>query len=172
MKYFLIENTVYQNELNIKLLGYPDAVEITQEQYDFAIANPNASLEEIQNLALTVHIPSLDELKSVKLNALNTHFEAIFAAGYYDETTSWTLFCFESNVIDYATLKNAIVDMDDNAVVEIGTFTGWQTSTRGVIYPLLKRYSAYMLPLTTGYRKLKTMIENCDTKENLDLIQW
>ena len=172
MKYFLIENKPYTNELDLKVNGYADADVLTKAQYDFAVANPNATKAEIKAKKLTVHVPTLDELKQAKIDALNNHFYAIFINGYYDSVTKWTLFCGESNVSDYATLKNAIMDMADNTVVKIGTMAGWQTSTKAVVYPLLTRYSAYMLPLTTGYMEIKSYIDYAQDEATLDLISW
>lgn len=169
MKYYFSENIVTTSEVSLQGL-----TELTSEQIAFyELHKPNVSVEEVLNCELNpVPVPSLSELKQSKQSELDIYFANIFDDGYYDDTTGWTLFCGESNVLDYATLKNAIMDMNDNTVVKIGTMNGWQTSTKGVVYPLLTRYSAYMLPLTTGYMELKSNIENCDTKENLDLIAW
>jgi hypothetical protein len=168
MKFYFDKNIVTTSDVELQGL-----TELDETQIEFYLANRNATKAEIQALELNpVPVPSLSELKAEKLNELNAYFGAIFAAGYEDTETGWKLFCGESNVIDYSTLKNAIMDMSDNTVVKIGTAGGWLTSTKGVVYPLLTRYSAYMLPLTTGYMELKSYIEYCDTKENLDLIIW
>ena len=172
MRYFIINDVIVENENDIDSGCYKTAQELTKTQVTFYKANPNASISEIIAKKLTVHVPTLAELKQAKIDALNTHFYAIFVNGYYDSTTKWTLFCGESNVSDYATLKNAIMDMADNTVVKIGTMTGWQTSTKAVVYPLLTRYSAYMLPLTTGYMEIKSYIDYAPDKESLDLINW
>jgi hypothetical protein len=172
MKYFRIGNVNFAEMELPDNASFPDYVVLTKAQYDFAVANPTATKAEIIAKKLTVHVPTLAELKQAKIDALNTHFYAIFVNGYYDSTTKWTLFCGESNVSDYATLKNAIMDMADNTVVKIGTMTGWQTSTKAVVYPLLTRYSAYMLPLTTGYMEIKSYIDYAPDKESLDLINW
>lgn len=172
MKYFRIGNINFaENELPDNA-NFPDFVELTKAKYDFAIANPNATLQEIQDMELVLHVPTLDELKAEKLNALNTHFGTIFAGGYYDTETGWTLFCGESNVIDYALLLLAITKKADEAEVKIGTYTGWQTSTKAVVMPLIDRYTEYMLPYTTTYRETKTNIEYAPDEATLDLIQW
>ncbi|MFA5670697.1 MAG: hypothetical protein WC967_15790 [Balneolaceae bacterium] len=169
MKFYFDNNIVTTSDVELQNL-----TELTSEQIAFyELHKPNVSVEEVLNCELNpVPVPSLSELKQSKQSELDSFFANIFDGGYYDETTGWTLFCGESNVIDYSTLKNAIMGMSDNTVVKIGTMSGWQTSTKGVVYPLLTRYSAYMLPLTTDYMELKSDIENCDTKENLDLISW
>ena len=167
MKFYFFENIVTTSEVELQGL-----TELSEAQIDFYLANRNATIAEIQAKQLAVHVPTLAELKAIKLNELNTNFGAIFANGYFDGTTGWTLFCGESNVIDYALLLLAITKKADEAEVKIGTFTGWQTSTKAVVMPLIDRYTEYMLPYTTTYRETKTNIEYAPDAQTLDLISW
>lgn len=169
MKFYFQENIVTTSDVELQNL-----TELTSEQIAFyELHKPNVSVEEILNCELNpVPVPSLSELKAEKLNELNAYFGAIFAAGYEDTETGWKLFCGESNVIDYALLLLAITKKADEAEVKIGTFTGWQTSTKAVVMPLIDRYTEYMLPCTTTYRETKTNIEYAPDEATLDLIQW
>ncbi|MBX3044910.1 MAG: hypothetical protein KF896_14455 [Ignavibacteriae bacterium] len=172
MNYYINNGIEIKSEVELNgANGYPNAVKITAEEYE-SLQKGTHIIVNNKVVVKPEHVPTLEELKQAKLNELNNHFGAIFQQGYFDETTGWTLFCGESNINDYATLKNALLDMPDNKVAEIGTYTGWHVSTKAVIYPLLVRYSEYMMPLTTLYRKTKRTIENVQTEETLDSIQW
>jgi len=161
MNYYKINNVAIASEVILnEANGYADAEPITAEQYQ-AMINPEP-----------IPINELEVARASKLQALNIWAYTFVSAGYTDSITGYKLFCSENDVANYATLKNAIMEMSDSATVEIGTMTGWQTSTKGVVYPLLVRYSAYMLPFTTKYMKTKTMIEYAQTLQQLEAITW
>jgi len=159
MKYYKINNTGYAAE------DYPNA--------DFYSYTP-LTFTEYNLLLNPVPVPpnELEVARADKSKALDTWAYNFVSSGYADVATGFTLFCGEKDVANYGTLKNAIMDMADGAIVEIGTATGWETSTRGVVYPLLVRYSAYMLPFTTQYMKLKSYIEYSTTVEQINQIIW
>ena len=161
MYYYKINNVALASEVILnEANGYADAEPITAEQYQ-AMINPEP-----------IPINELEVARASKLQSLNLWAYTFVSAGYTDSITGYKLFCSENDVANYATLKNAIMDMANDTVVEIGTMTGWQTSTKGVVYPLLVRYSAYMLPFTTAYMKLKSYIEYATTIEEINLIVW
>jgi len=161
MYYYKINNVALASEVILnEANGYADAEPITAEQYQ-AMINPEP-----------IPINELEVARASKLQSLNLWAYTFVSAGYTDSITGYKLFCSENDVANYATLKNAIMDMANDAVVEIGTMTGWQTSNKGIVYPLLVRYSAYMLPFTTKYMKTKTMIEYAQTLQQLEAITW
>lgn len=174
MNYYFIDGNVYQSEIELNSgNGYPHAVSLTQPQYEFGINNKGASLDEIQVMQLNPVVPTLQEFKNAKLQELDTWAYLTFIyTGYNDAETGYTLFCGAMDVANYATLKNAIFDLPDNKVVEFGTMTGWQTSTREIVYPLLSRYAEFMLPRTTTYLKAQSQIEYAQSQEELDAITW
>lgn len=147
--------------------------QLNGQQAAFYMSNPNASVQEVLNMQLNAPVePGIDYYKELKLQAFQEYMYGILGQGYYDEETGWTLFCGTEDINNYATLKNAIIDLPDNHPAEVGTYTGWHESTRGVIYPLLVRYSIYMLPITTMYKKIESAIQYVQTQEQLDAIQW
>jgi len=143
-----------------------------QIETEAGIETTNMELNGVNWSSVTLPINELEVARAIKLQALNIWAYTFVSAGYTDTETGYKLFCSENDVANYATLKNAIMEMSDSATVEIGTMTGWQTSTKGVVYPLLVRYSAYMLPFTTKYMKTKTMIEYAQTVEQIEAITW
>lgn len=170
MKYYYLNGIIEARETEIDASLYSDFTVLTKAQYDFAVLNPSANLIEIKAKKLNDYVPTLAELKAQKLSELDLYIYDILKTGYTD-SNGWILFTSEKDVNNYATLKNAIVDMNDKAEVEIGTATGWIKSTKSVVYPCLVRYSAYMLPITTNYLKLKSYIENANESQ-LPLITW
>jgi hypothetical protein len=171
MYYYKVENRVIAQEMQMDR-SCNDYPELSDSERTFYLANQNATVQETTALQMNPVVVILETLKTNKLTELNNYYANIFSNGYFDSVTGWTLFCFEDNIIDYATLKNAIMDMPDNTVVKIGTTMGWQTSVKSVVYPLLTRYSLYMLPLTTGYRELKSYIEYASNETELNQITW
>ena len=139
MKYFIISGVpiAQENEPSNELYKVGTWSEISEAQY-LAMINPEP-----------IEINELEVAKQSKLNELNAWAYTFITQGFYDTISGLTLFCSEKDVTNYATLKNAIMDMANDTVVEIGTTAGWITSTKGGIYPLLVRYSEYMLPFTT-----------------------
>ena len=48
MNYYYIDKTILQSKITLNASnGYPQAVKLAKKQYDFALANPRATLEEI-----------------------------------------------------------------------------------------------------------------------------
>jgi hypothetical protein len=162
MKYFIISGVPIKQEEE------PSAEHFKKESW--------STLSEAEYLAMINPEPEpineLEVAKQSKLNELNAWAYTFVSAGYTDTETGYKLFCGEWDVANYSTLKNAIMDMVDNVTVEIGTMTGWQTSTKGVVYPLLVRYSQYMLPFTTKYMKTSTLIQYAQTLAEVEAITW
>lgn len=160
MRYFLVNGVpvAQENEPSSEFYTVDSWQEITSEQYN-ELLNPTP-----------IEPSEFEVAKIAKQNELNVWAYTFVSNGYEDTETGYKLFCSETDVANYATLKNAIMDMADTDVVEIGTMTGWQTSTKGVVYPLLVRYSAYMLPFTTKYLKLKSYLEYATTIEEIEAI--
>lgn len=172
MNYYIINSIALQSDIELGSdNGYPSATQITANAYN-NLQKGTHIIENNKVVLKPVYVPSLAELKQAKLSQLDAYIYSILSVGYTDATTGWVLFTSENDVSNYATLKNAIVDMSANAVVEIGTYQGWQTSTKSVVYPLLVRYSAYMLPITTNYMKLKSYIEYAPDEATLEQIAW
>jgi hypothetical protein len=172
MNYYIINNIALQSDIELnESNGYPSATKITATAYNNLLKGSHI-IENNKVVLKPVYVPSLAELKQTKLSQLDAYIYSILSSGYTDTVTGWVLFTSENDVSNYATLKNAIVDMSANAVVEIGTYQGWQTSTKSVVYPLLVRYSAYMLPITTNYLKLKSYIEYAQDEATLEQITW
>jgi hypothetical protein len=174
MNYYLIDNIAVSSELHLTQNGYPNAYKLTKAKYLFAVNNPSASISEIK--AGKLNEPTAEELlqvaKNVKLAQLNASKQQFEQQGYFDTITEWTLFTGQEDVENYNKLKNALADQVNTFPCEIGTFTGWHISTKGVVYPLLTRYSAYMLPATTSFMKIKSYIDFAQTIEQVESIVW
>jgi len=177
MFYYYIDNGVYSSEIELNEAngygkdanGNDRAKPITLEQYEFGLANKGATYSEVLAMQMTPADP-FELAKIAKQNELNVWAYTFVSNGYEDTETGYNLFCSEADVSNYATLKNAIMDMADSKEVEFGTMTGWQVSTKGVVYPLLVRYSAYMLPFTTKYMKLTSYLQYATTVEEINQI--
>ena len=174
MNYYLIDNTAVTSELDLTQNGYPNAYKLTKTKYLFALANPSASISEKK--AGKLNEPTESELlqvaKNVKLAQLNASKRQFEQQGYFDTVTEWTLFTGQEDVENYNKLKNALADQVNSFACEIGTHTGWHSSTKAVVYPLLTRYSAYMLPATTTFMKIKSYIDFAQTIEQVEAITW
>lgn len=162
MRYFVINNIPVAQEGAPSPMFYAENSwqEISEAEY-LAMLNP----EPIQPDPLAV-------AKQSKLSELHQYVASFYANGFYDATTNYLLFTTEKDVMNYATLKNAIFDLADNTPVEIGTMFGWMTSAKATIYPLLVRYSQYMLPFTTKVMKATTMIQYAQTVAEVEAITW
>jgi hypothetical protein len=75
MNYFLIENKPYASKKDLKESGYPNAVSITLAQYEFALANPNATESEVTAMQLNpAPEMTLEEAKALKISELQNAF--------------------------------------------------------------------------------------------------
>jgi hypothetical protein len=171
--YFLINNDVFESETDLKLFGYPDAYKLTKAKYDFAVANPNATIQEKKDGKFKTLSESevLESAKMLKLAQLQTDSNVLIQQGYFDAITGLTLFLDASAVDDYSKLKAVIQDYSDNDKVEIGTTTGWHEMTKKQVYELLQRYGKYSLENTIKFKKLALAIQYA-TLEQLENITW
>ena len=166
--------------INNEIREFPNAPDTNLYDYDvlegaelaFYLANPTASLSEVNAMQLTVYVPTLAELKQAKMNEFFTAAGTVFAQGYYDKETGWTLYLDDEPINDYAKIKAVLLDLEDTDAVDIPTHGGWQATTKSVAFPLLVRYGKFTMPLLVYYKKLQTSIETATTKDELDAITW
>lgn len=141
-----------------------------EDQAAFYEANPNASPEEVYNLKLNVHVPSLDEFKLQKIAEIQ-HADEVASVFYANDIPMWL----------NKELRNSLLNVTLPALKASGetTATLWYEGTPPISIPvpidvLLQAIPALELYATSVYNRtqqLKALVFNAENIEALDSIE-
>ena len=149
MFYYIINNKkVHLEETAVNTVVFPQYVEMTPEQVEFYLANPDASIEEIKQCKLNEQeVISLDEYKLTKIEMISIHSLNI------------------SNVIipDYK-IQNALACVNANHTSSI--------YSHDECLSILEKYNAVGKMCRVLYYETKTRIENSQSIEDVDSIVY
>lgn len=139
----------------------------------FYLANPTASVSEIQNCALVVHVATLEETKAKKLNNFYTSLYPVIMSGYFDVETGFTLGLLESDYMKFTALKSGIMDLPDDMPQKFGLKdVGSETLPVLDLKELLKRYFLYLKPVWDKQRDVEDAVILAQTIEDVNNITW
>lgn len=170
MKFYIDENIVTTSDVEIPSLSEH---ELDAEQIAFYLANRNATIAEIQAKQLTVHVPSLDELKQAKLNEYLYTLYPFVLNGYEDTETGYTLGTTEDDQFKLTILKSGIIDLPDDRQEKFGLKgSGSATLPVSELKELLKRYYLFCKPVWDAKRDVEDALAEATTPEEVEAITW
>lgn len=174
MHYYIISNKIiaYTYELDASLYNYD---KLSTEQSLFYEQNPNASLSEILTMELKPpYIPTVEELleqaRATKYVQIKAEEDAIRDAGWEDTETGLRLFLRDEDTIRYTQFKVKHLAKPDDAILQIGTYQGWQSLTKAVAFDMLDRYGDYAEELYQAYSTRYAMLKYATTIEQIEAI--
>jgi len=178
MKYYLIDGLPFAlPDTWDKTNGYERADLLTKAQYDFAVANPQATKQEIKDMQLTVHVPTLEELKQAKIAEIENSATQAILAGYEDNDFNITL-AIEKDDIQQFNNRLAL----NNLAESLGNVIGEQIITDINQNPhtlswlnfriLLVKMGVYVNSIWENLATKKSLARACESPEALDSISW
>jgi hypothetical protein len=172
MKYYLISDiAIAENDLPVS--SFPNAKELTLEQYNFKLANPNATKSEILAGQLTVHAKTLAELKAEKLNAYLYTLYPFVINGYTDTETGYTLGTTEEDFAKLTMLAVGIQNLPDDREEKFGLKdVGTATLPVLKLKELLTRYYLFCKPVWDSKRDVEDALKLAETPEAVEAVKW
>ena len=101
-----------------------------------------------------VYKNEIDEARALKCSELEAAYENWKNEGWTDSVSGLKLFLGDQDKIHYTQLKSIAFDEADGTLIPIGTFTGWHTVEKTVLYDMLVRYGRDGM---AGYKKLSDL---------------
>jgi len=144
---YLVNNIPFLTIENLE--SFPDAIEITTAQYNFAVLNPSVTMQEILDMQLVEYIPTLEDFKNAKIAEIESAYQAWVSAGYFDTVTGLTLVLGDNAEMQYTKLDNITKKRSPGATCKIGVLNDWRWAEieRDAVQDLLKRYGEYSYPV-------------------------
>ena len=145
--------------------------EMTAEELTFYQQHPYATPDEVlQQILLYQAERDLAAARSNKQLQIQTEEEAMRSAGWEDTQTGLRLFLRDEDTIRYMQFKVKHLGKADDAILQIGTYQGWQPLTKAVAFDMLDRYGDYAEDLYQTFSTRYGMLGYATTIEQINLI--
>lgn len=163
MRYFVVNGVPIQqeNEPSADFYIVGSWSEITAEQYN-ELLNPVPIEPSAEQL--------LEQARATKYAQIQAEEDAIRDAGWEDSQTGLRLFLRDEDTVRYSQFKLLHLNDFADAVVQIGTYQGWQPLSNAEAQALLVRYGLYAEGLYQQYSTRYAMLKYATTIEQIEAI--
>jgi len=176
MKYYILNGKIEVKE-KLPNPAFYEFQELSSEQVAFYLANPTATLSEVNAMQMTVRVPTLDELKQAKLNELQTSAQQAEAAGYTDSDFNVTIRIAEKDLLAW---NNRLTLIREAEALQIPVGDQKFTDINDKVHTLsllnfrilMVKMGVYADGLWVNLAEKSDAANACETSEELDLIQW
>jgi hypothetical protein len=123
--------------------------------------------------ATAVYENEIDEARALKCAELQAAYDNWKQQGWTDSISGLTLFLGEQDKIHYTQLKSIAFDEPDGTLIPIGTFTGWHTIEKTVLYDMLVRYGRDGMAAYKKLSDLQIYVNYvCQTLQDISGVKW